>query len=131
MADRDKLVQVLMNLVSNALKYSPPAAPVRVVARATPGYAEISVVDQGIGLSPGECARVFDKFVRAARPEVREVNGTGLGLYIAKNLVEMQQGLISVRSEPGRGSVFSVSLPLAPKDTLAGAADNGVGRVPG
>jgi len=114
LADRDKLVQVVMNLVTNALKYSAPPAPVTVRAAHEGNHVEISVIDQGIGMSEQECAQVFEKFSRVNRVEVRRVTGTGLGLYITKSLVEMQQGQIWVRSEPGRGSVFSLSLPVAP-----------------
>jgi len=115
MADRDKLVQVVMNLVSNALKYSPGGASVRIVAERKRDHAEISVIDQGIGMTEVECAQVFEKFTRADRPEVRQVSGTGLGLYITKSLVEMQHGQVWVQSEPGKGSVFVLSLPLTPE----------------
>ncbi|HTW07635.1 MAG TPA: ATP-binding protein [Acidimicrobiales bacterium] len=115
LADRDKLFQVVTNLVSNALKYSEAPRPVTVVATCGPDHAEISVADQGIGLSETECKQVFEKFVRADHPEVRKVSGTGLGLYISKSLVEMQHGQIWVNSEPGQGSVFAFSLPLAPR----------------
>ena len=115
MADRDKLVQVVMNLVSNALKYSPSGAPVRIVAERKRDHAEITVIDQGIGMTEVECAQVFGKFTRADRPEVRKVSGTGLGLYITKSLVEMQHGQVWVQSEPGKGSVFALSLPLTPE----------------
>jgi signal transduction histidine kinase len=115
MADRDKLVQVVMNLVSNALKYSPSGATVRIVAERKRDHAEISVIDKGIGMTEAECAQVFEKFTRADRPEVRKVSGTGLGLYITKSLVEMQHGQVWVHSEPGKGSVFALSLPLTPE----------------
>lgn len=114
LADRDKLVQVLLNLVSNALKYSAAPAPVRVVALKMHDHAEISVIDRGIGMTELECSQVFEKFTRADRPEVRQVGGTGLGLYITKNLVEMQHGQVWVKSQPGQGSVFSLSVPLLP-----------------
>jgi PAS domain S-box-containing protein len=114
LADRDKLVQVILNLVSNALKYSSAPAPVRVVVEPKHDHAEISVIDRGIGMSEAECSQVFEQFARADRPEVRKVNGTGLGLYITKNLVEMQHGQVWVKSEPGRGSIFAFSVPLAP-----------------
>jgi PAS domain S-box-containing protein len=120
MADCDKLVQVLVNLVSNALKYSAAPSPVRVVAERKEDHAEISVIDRGIGMTEAECAQVFEKFSRADRPEVRKVTGTGLGLYITKNLVEMQHGQVWVKSEPGVGSVFSFSLPLAPRPARNG-----------
>ena len=113
-AEKDKLVQVLLNLVTNALKYSQPPAPVRVTAVRKHDYAEISVIDQGIGLSEPETTTVFEKFSRVDRPEVRKVSGTGLGLYITKNLIEMQHGQVWVNSERDRGSTFSFSMPLAP-----------------
>jgi PAS domain S-box-containing protein len=120
MADRDKLVQVILNLVSNALKYSAPAAPVHVVAERKHDHAQISVIDEGIGMTDTECSQVFEKFARADRPEVRKVSGTGLGLYITKNLVEMQHGQVWVKSEPGKGSIFAFSLPLAPIQRVQG-----------
>jgi signal transduction histidine kinase len=104
-----------MNLVSNALKYSPPDAPVRIVAERKREHAEISVIDEGIGMTEAECSQVFEKFARADRPEVRKVSGTGLGLYITKSLVEMQHGQVWVHSEPGKGSIFALSLPLSPE----------------
>lgn len=113
LADRDKLVQILTNLVSNALKYSPAPNPVVVSAAAVADHLEVSVADQGIGMSEQERASVFEKFNRANRPEVRQVGGTGLGLYITKSLVELQRGQLWVASEPGVGSTFSFSLPLA------------------
>ena len=114
MADRDKLVQVFVNLISNALKYSSAHSPVRVVAAQQRDHVEISVVDEGIGMTDEECTQIFDKFMRADRPEVRRVTGTGLGLYITKSLVEVQHGQIWVKSKRGEGTTFSFSLPVAP-----------------
>jgi PAS domain S-box-containing protein len=114
LADRDKTIQVVTNLVSNALRYSTDSSSVRLVARSVGDHAEISVADQGIGMTETECAHVFDKFVRMDHPEVRRVSGTGLGLYIAKNLVEMQHGQLWVNSTVGKGSTFTFSLPFAP-----------------
>ncbi|MGH7425323.1 MAG: sensor histidine kinase, partial [Candidatus Methylomirabilales bacterium] len=114
LADRDMLVQILTNLVSNAVKYSAPATPVSITAHANESYIVVAVEDQGIGMTEEEALRVFDKFARVDRPEVRRAGGTGLGLYITKSLVEMQGGQIWVRSEPGRGSSFFFCLPSAP-----------------
>lgn len=114
LADRDKTVQVLTNLVSNAVKYSPESATVRIAAKSKGNYAEVSVIDQGIGLTSTETARMFEKFSRADRPEVRKVSGTGLGLYISKSLVELMRGQLWVTSTPDVGSSFSISLPFAP-----------------
>ena len=112
LADPDMLVQILTNLVSNAAKYSPPGSPVVVEARPNGALVEISVRDEGIGLSEAERAELFGKFYRVDRPEVSRVWGTGLGLYITKNLVEMQGRQIWVRSEPGQGSTFTFTLPM-------------------
>jgi signal transduction histidine kinase len=113
MADRDMTVQVMTNLVSNALKYSPPGQQVSVRARRNHSSVEVEVEDQGIGMTEDEAARIFGKFFRVDREEVREAGGTGLGLYITKQLIERQGGRITVRSEPGRGSTFLFSLPAA------------------
>lgn len=112
-ADRDKFLQVLVNLISNALKYSGPTSTVRVTALQQKDHVVISVVDEGIGMTEDECAQVFDKFIRADRPEVRRVTGTGLGLYITKSLIEMQHGQIWVKSKLGEGTAFSFSLPIS------------------
>jgi len=116
LADRDKILQVLTNLVSNAVKYSPTGSEVTVRARPVSNHAEVEVSDEGIGMSPSESEQVFEKFSRSNRPEVRKVGGTGLGLYITKNLVELQGGQLWMRSEPGRGSTFTFSVPLAHAD---------------
>jgi PAS domain S-box-containing protein len=112
LADRDKTLQALTNLVSNAVKYSPEGTTVTVAVKAEGGHAEVSVTDEGIGMNPLECAQVFEKFNRADRPEVRKAGGTGLGLYITKNLVELQNGQLWVTSALGQGSTFCFTLPL-------------------
>jgi signal transduction histidine kinase len=115
-ADRDMLVQILTNLVSNAAKYSADPTPITVSAKGNGSSVEVSVADEGIGMTDAEVANLFEKFYRADRPEVHEAGGTGLGLYITKSLVEMQGGQIWVKSHPGRGSIFSFSLPIADAD---------------
>jgi PAS domain S-box-containing protein len=110
LADRDRLIQVLTNLVSNAVKYS-PSGPITIRTRLRRHSAEIAVIDQGIGLSREDLAQLFDKFYRSEREEVQMVRGTGLGLYIARNLVEMQDGMMWAESELGRGSAFCFTLP--------------------
>lgn len=113
MGDPDLVVQVLTNLISNALKYSDPGSPIRVRTMITEGAIETSVTDRGIGLSREDRDHLFQKFNRVDRPEVHAAGGTGLGLYITKNLVEMQGGRMSVTSRLGEGSTFSFALPLA------------------
>jgi PAS domain S-box-containing protein len=120
LADRDILTQVLTNLVSNAVKYSPGGEPVRVAARKNGTKVVISVQDRGIGLTKEQQGQIFQKFFRADRKEVRRVGGTGLGLFITKSLVELQGGAIWLESEHDRGSTFFFSIPLA-----AGAEKDG------
>jgi signal transduction histidine kinase len=116
MADGDLLIRILTNLLSNAVKYSPRESLVSVTVRRIGASVEVCVSDQGIGMTNAETARLFDKFFRADRPEVRTVGGTGLGLYITRNLVELQGGQIWAESELGRGTTFRFTLPLALRD---------------
>ncbi len=114
-ADRDKLRQVFNILVDNALKYSPQGGRVTVGARRGEGTVEVRVVDEGIGIPAGEQDRIFRKFYRAestARDGGR--GGTGLGLFIAKELVTAMGGRIWVESAEGEGSKFAFELPAAP-----------------
>jgi PAS domain S-box-containing protein len=127
MADRDMVVQILTNLVSNAAKYSPDETPIAVAAKGNGRSVEISVTDRGIGLTEDEQGRLFERFYRADRPEFHGIGGTGLGLYITKSLVEMQGGQIWVDSAPGRGSTFSFSLPTADANVNGAAAKGTVG----
>jgi PAS domain S-box-containing protein len=112
-ADPDMVHRILMNLVSNAIKYSPAGGRVVVTAEPAGGSASVSVSDSGIGLSTHETEQLFEKFFRADRPEVHNARGTGLGLYITRNLVELQGGRIAVESRLGEGTTFTFTLPLA------------------
>ncbi|WP_432823698.1 ATP-binding protein [Trichloromonas sp.] len=109
--DPNRVVQVMVNLLSNACKYTPAGGRIGVSALREPGKLSIEVSDTGIGLSRKEQARLFTKFYRADNATTREVGGTGLGLWITRSLVELHGGTISVRSAPGAGSTFSVRLP--------------------
>jgi PAS domain S-box-containing protein len=126
-ADRDKLHQVLVNLVDNALKYSPPGAPVELRVEPHERHVLFTISDQGQGIPQREQSRIFDKFYRLDPEHQNGVGGTGLGLYISRELVHRMAGRISVTSHPGRGSVFVVELPLvhvpAEQSELAGAVD--------
>lgn len=115
-ADVDKTLQILTNLVSNAVKYSDNGAPIYLRIGRVADQIRVSVSDAGIGLSPAELSQLFQKFFRADNTDVRKRPGTGLGLYITKHLVELQGGQMSVSSERGRGSTFSFTLPVARKD---------------
>jgi signal transduction histidine kinase len=119
-ADRDRLIQVLTNLLSNAYKYSPEDTTVTIQGLVQDGCAQINVVDQGIGIAESDQAQLFSKFFRADSARRQGIAGTGLGLSITRSLVEMQGGRIWMSSCLGRGSTFSFTLPLAqPADILA------------
>ena len=111
--DGDRLQQVLVNLLDNAVKYSPSGG--RVVLRVEDGARSVrlSVADEGVGIPAAEQQRVFEKFYRLDNQLTRAGGGTGLGLYITRELVRRMGGTIAVRSEPGAGSTFTVELPRA------------------
>ncbi|MEW6034228.1 MAG: GAF domain-containing protein [Chloroflexota bacterium] len=127
-ADRDKLHQVLLNLVDNAVKYSPQGGPVEVKTRLdeAEGRAIISVSDRGLGIPEEEIPRLFTRFHRVQRPETTGLRGTGLGLHIAKSLMELMGGQIWVESKVNEGSTFYVSLPVG-QANVKGENDLGLG----
>lgn len=111
-ADRDKITQVLMNLIGNAVKFTPPHGKVRVsVERNGAEWVQISVSDAGPGISSKEADKIFDRFYQIVPMGKQKTKGTGLGLAISKALVEMHGGAIWVESEVDRGSTFSFTLP--------------------
>jgi len=112
-ADPEKTEVALGNLVRNAVKFSPEGGMVLIEARQEGSMAEVSVTDRGIGIPPEELERIFDRFYQVDSGETRSFPGSGLGLYITKELVQAMGGAIEVDSEPGRGSVFTFTLPLA------------------
>ena len=111
LGDSARLVQVFSNLVSNAIKYT-PRGEVGIQAAATAGGVEVTVHDTGIGLSREEHAQLFTRFFRGRSSVVAEAGGTGLGLVIAKAIVERHDGTVTVDSRPGEGSRFRVTLPV-------------------
>ncbi|MHB0937761.1 MAG: sensor histidine kinase [Armatimonadota bacterium] len=110
-ADPRLLETILLNLLQNAQKFSDPETPIRVAACPGDGEIVVSVADRGIGIAPGDLPHIFDRYYRVAR--VRRAEGTGLGLYIAKRLVETHGGQIWAESVEGQGSTFSFTLPAA------------------
>jgi PAS domain S-box-containing protein len=108
--DRDRLTQVFLNLLSNAIKYT-PAGTVELRAHQEDDAVVVEVRDTGIGLSESDLQKLFQKFFRSDNPYVRKVGGTGLGLSIAKAIVERHGGTITVTSQLGQGSTFTVRLP--------------------
>ncbi|HEY3377044.1 MAG TPA: ATP-binding protein [Armatimonadota bacterium] len=111
LADANRLERMLMNLLSNALKYSAPGTPVRVRARQEEGMVLISVTDEGPGIPPEDLPLLFQRYYRA--PGTRATEGSGLGLYITRLLIEAHGGRVWVESEVGQGSTFSFTLPIA------------------
>lgn len=111
-ADRDKVTQVIMNLIGNALKFTPARGKVTVkVEKNADSSVQVSIADTGPGISRGEAEKIFDKFYQVPTAEKQKTRGTGLGLAISKSLVEMHGGKIWMDSELGQGSTFSFTLP--------------------
>lgn len=110
--DPDRLDQVLTNLVSNALKFSPSGSPLRLAARVRGESMEITVTDRGQGITAADMELIFEKFHRGSRAS--DIPGTGLGLYVSRAIVEAQGGELLVTSRLGQGSRFTVVLPLKP-----------------
>lgn len=112
-ADRERLAQVLAGLLSNALRYTPRGGHVLLQVQDAPGFGCVQVQDDGPGIAPGDQPYIFERFYRADPSRNRDTGGAGIGLAIAKALVEAHGGSISVESAPGQGSRFTVCLPKA------------------
>jgi signal transduction histidine kinase len=110
--DRLRLRQLFLNLIDNAIKYTPEGGAVTLQVERQNGSALFEVADTGIGIPPEEIDRIFDRFYRVDKARSRELGGTGLGLSIAKWIAELHRGSITVVSEPHKGSTFSVRLPI-------------------
>jgi signal transduction histidine kinase len=117
--DPSRLRQVLLNLVDNAIKYSPDGGAVELALHRTDGGVQFVVRDEGLGFPSEEAEKIFDRFYRLDPELTRGIGGTGLGLYISRELVERMRGKIWADSEPGRGSSFTVELPLDPNTSEA------------
>jgi two-component system phosphate regulon sensor histidine kinase PhoR len=131
-ADPERVHQVLYNLVDNAVRFTPPGGEVTVEARPTGGRVEISVTDTGVGIAPEHLPRLFERFYRVDASRSREDGGTGIGLAIARSVVEAHGGHIRAESVLGQGSVFAFDLPAAaepPARTPISAARNTIRAV--
>jgi PAS domain S-box-containing protein len=117
--DPDKVRQVLTNLLDNAVKYSPDGGRIRLAIRPNGRYVRFSVSDEGLGIPLGEQPRIFEKFYRLDPHQTRGVGGTGLGLYISRELVRRMSGRMWVESTEGEGSTFYVELPLSESESPA------------
>ena len=113
LADREAMLSVFTNLIDNAIKYTPDGGRIEVALEHNGMYVKVAVKDDGIGMTAEERDRVFDEFYRVKSEYTSHVPGTGLGLTLAKRLVEAHQGTITVQSAPGQGSTFAVRIPTA------------------
>jgi signal transduction histidine kinase len=111
--DAEAVASVLVNLLSNAMKFSPKIKEVTIKLFRDNGNAVLQVADRGIGISPKDTSRIFNRFYRVKNEIVSEAGGSGLGLTLVKHIAEAHGGYIKVESEPGKGSVFSVNFPLS------------------
>jgi two-component system phosphate regulon sensor histidine kinase PhoR len=114
-ADPDLLAQAVTNVLGNAIKYSPQGAEVHVAVRMDTTDVLVEVADNGYGIAPDDVKRIFDKFYRVPRAESVEEPGTGLGLTFVREIMESHGGQITVQSELGKGSTFSLRIPVEPK----------------
>jgi two-component system OmpR family sensor kinase len=127
-ADEERLRQVIDNLIGNALQHTPPGSPVTVTVTGGPGHAQLTVADQGPGMTEEQASRVFERFYRTDGARTRARGGTGLGLAIAASLAAAHGGEITVDTAPGCGAAFHVRLPLA--GTFHGSATGSQGQLP-
>ena len=109
-ADAGRVREIVLNLLSNAVKFTPSGGSVGVSVGIEGGLVEIAVVDTGVGIDPADHERIFEKFVRIGGPEIP---GTGLGLPISRELARLHGGSLTLESAPGRGSTFTVRIPLS------------------
>ena len=111
MGNETNLQEVLTNLISNAIRYTPDGGRIKVSAAMEDKYAVVAVSDTGYGIDPEEQERIFQRFYRVKTDQTRSIPGTGLGLSIVKSIVKAHHGRIDVESQPGKGTTFRVYLP--------------------
>ena len=113
--DERKLKQVLLNLLSNAVKFTPDGGRIEVRAVPANGTVEVSVTDNGVGIAPEDQEAIFEEFRQVGTDYARKREGTGLGLSLARKFVELHGGRLWVKSEIGRGSTFTFTIPTTPR----------------
>ncbi|MCA9871071.1 MAG: hypothetical protein KC487_11940, partial [Anaerolineae bacterium] len=118
LADEARIRQVIDNLISNAIKYSPDGGVIRIGAWHDSHGITVYIADEGIGIPPAEQSRLFESFYRVDSGMRRQTKGAGLGLYLSKAIVEAHNGQIWVRSAPGQGSTFFFTLPEIVQEQL-------------
>ena len=113
LGDHKRLSQVFLNLLDNAIKYTPEGGSITVNAAGKEKVAQIDISDTGIGISEKDLPRIFERFYRVDKARSRELGGTGLGLSIVKHIVQAHDGQVWVQSILGQGSTFSFTIPIA------------------
>jgi signal transduction histidine kinase len=120
--DPDRTRTIVANLLSNAIKYSPHGGEVKCQVRSRGGVARVMVTDKGLGIAHEDLAKLFTRFGRVITPQTEHLKGTGLGLFLARQLARLQGGDITVASIEGKGSTFTLQLPMVSPD---GSPDGG------
>ena len=110
--DTGRIGTIITNLIDNAIKYSPAGGEVRLKVATDDGIGEVSVSDRGVGIAESDLPKLFTRFGRIATPETSHIGGTGLGLYLCRELARLHGGDIEVKTVPGRGSTFRLVVPL-------------------
>ncbi|HEY6331813.1 MAG TPA: ATP-binding protein, partial [Blastocatellia bacterium] len=118
------VAEVVINLIENAAKYSPPGTAIRLGARFDADRLFISITNEGPGISTADIGRVFDKFYRGSLSSTKNITGTGMGLAIARGIVEAHGGAIEVTSRPGSGATFEFWIPTESKEVLETIGEN-------
>jgi signal transduction histidine kinase len=113
MGDADRLKQLFINLVDNAIKYTPSGGEVKLSLEREAGWVRVAIADTGVGIPAADVPRIFDRFYRVDKARARDKGGTGLGLAICKWIAEAHGGRIELQSQVGKGSTFTVWLPSA------------------
>ena len=126
LGDEDRLRQLILNLIDNAIKYTPVGGTVSLSLSKSDGVAEIEVSDTGVGIAMEDLPRVFDRFYRVDKARSRNLGGSGLGLSIARWIAQAHGGSIRVDSQSGEGSTFTISLPVLPEAEAHGTPDRNV-----
>ncbi len=125
MGDRDRLEQVVVNLIDNAIKYTPSGGEVTITAEGHEGEVRVDVSDTGIGIPADDISRIFERFYRVDKARSRALGGTGLGLAIVKHIIQGHNGRLDVRSELGEGSTFSFFLASRASSSSSASASRG------
>ena len=113
--DKERMIMVLQNLLDNAVKYTPEYGKIEIIITTDKNFLYVKVKDQGIGIGKNDQTKLFSKFFRAANAVKLETEGSGLGLFIVKNIIEKHNGSIELKSEEGRGTEINFSLPIERK----------------